>query len=226
MINCIALDDEPMALEIITSHCEQLEYVNLIKCFTQASKARSYLKKHPVDLLLLDIEMPDINGINFYKSLDNPIMVIFTTAYSNYAVTGFEVDAIDYLMKPITFERFKKGVQKACDYNQAMVRPGGESASFIYVRSNYSLVRVVVGNVLYLEKMDDYIKIHRLSEPPVYTLMSMKRIIEKLPNQTFKRVHRSYAINLDHISEIRTKEVVVGDQVVPIGKTYRGDLLV
>ena len=225
-MNCIALDDEPMALEIIRSHCEQLDYVNLAKCFTQASKARAYLRKHPVDLLLLDIEMPDINGISFYKSLDNPIMVIFTTAYSNYAVTGFEVDAIDYLMKPITFERFKKGVQKAYDYNQAMVKPGGESASYIYVRSNYSLVRVVVAGVLYLEKMDDYIKIHRIGEAPIYTLMSMKNIIAKLPKETFKRVHRSYAVNLDHISEIRTKEVVVGDQVVPIGRTYRGGLSV
>lgn len=219
MVNCIALDDEPIALDVIRSHCDRIDQLNLLKTFTQASRAKAYIAKHPVDLIFLDIEMPDINGMNFYRSLDRPIMVIFTTAYSDYAVEGFSVDAIDYLLKPIRLERITQAAQKAYDYNQYQRKKSSSDVSYLFIRANHSLVKVEYSKIVYLEKMDDYIRIHIEGEKPVLTLSSMKAMIEKLPDH-IRRVHRSYSINIKYIDKIVGKKIHIAKRIIPIGKTY------
>jgi len=224
MLNCIAIDDEPMALEVIKSHCSRLSYINLTHIFTQVSKAKRHLKKFPVDLLFLDIQMPDANGVDFYKSLNQEIMVIFTTAFSEYAVEGFNVNAVDYLLKPIEFDRFEIACEKAQDYFNYLNSSKNTSHQSLYVRSDYSLVKIPFQEILYLETMDDYIKIHCENKPTVLTLSSMIKIMKKLPAKEFIRVHRSYAINIKKISSIRSNTLVVSGVTIPIGTTLLADV--
>ena len=224
MLNCIAIDDEPMALEVIKSHCSRLSYINLTQIFTQVSKSKRHLKKFPVDLLFLDIQMPDANGVDFYKSLNQEIMVIFTTAFSEYAVEGFNVNAVDYLLKPIEFDRFEIACEKAQDYFNYLNSSKNTSHQSLYVRSDYSLVKIPFQEILYLETMDDYIKIHCENKPTVLTLSSMIKIMKKLPAKEFIRVHRSYAINIKKISSIRSNTLVVSGVTIPIGTTLLADV--
>lgn len=225
MLNCIALDDEPMALEVIKAHCSQLPFINLIHTFTQVSKAENYLKQFPVDLIFLDIEMPDINGINFYKNIDQEIMVVFTTAYSEYAIDGFQVNALDYLLKPIKFRHFKAACEKANNYSHFLKSKHSKKQDTLSVRSDYALIKIPFSDILYLETMGDYIRIHCQNRDPVLTIMSMKKMIEKLPQQEFIRVHRSFTINLKAISSVRGKQIIINDSLIPIGKTYELDFL-
>lgn len=196
MIKCIALDDEPLALEVIQAFCAEVPFLELEKTFTDASVAGRYLKNFPVDLIFLDIRMPDISGIDFYKSLSQELMVIFTTAYSEFAVEGFNLSAIDYLLKPFNKERFMQAVNKAKEYHDYMHHRSGVQEPCLYVRSEYSLVKILVSDILYIEGLDDYIKIHTANKKPVLTLMSLKAAQEKLPVEDFVRVHRSFIVAL------------------------------
>jgi two-component system LytT family response regulator len=225
MINCIALDDEPMALEVIKSHAGQLPYVNLTHSFTQISVAQKHLLKYPVDLIFLDINMPDMNGVDFYKNIAQDLMVIFTTAHSEFAVDGFNVNAVDYLLKPIEFERFKTACDKAENYLEYLKYGDAEKQNSIYVRSEYSLVKILFSEILYLETMDDYIKIHRKQNETVLTLSSMKKMMDKLPLDMFVRVHRSFAVAIDCIESISSKNILINDSAIPIGRSYEKDLL-
>jgi len=221
MINCIAIDDEPMALEVIKSFCNDIPFVKLTHSFTQSSLAAKHLKKFPVDLIFLDIQMPDVNGIDFYKSLKQETMVIFTTAYSEYAVEGFNVSAIDYLLKPIQFNRFQIACSKAQEYSNYIKSEASETQNHFYVRSEYALVKIPFSEILHLETMDDYIRIHRLDNEPVLTLMSMTKMLEKLPTDEFVRVHRSYAVALSKIHSVKGKKIKIGNQSIPVGTTYQ-----
>ncbi|MEN8122323.1 MAG: LytTR family DNA-binding domain-containing protein [Bacteroidota bacterium] len=225
MINCIALDDEPMALEVIKAHSEKLPFINLSHSFTQISAARKHLKKFPVDLIFLDIQMPDMNGIDFYKNLEQNTMVVFTTAYSQYAVEGFNVNAIDYLLKPIEFERFETACIKAKDYFEFLKASDKGNNNCLYVRSEYALVKIPFSEILFLETMDDYIKIHRKEKDTVITLSSMKKIMEKLPEKDFIRVHRSFSVRVDKIENIRAKKITVENNEIPIGKSYEKTIM-
>ena len=225
MLNCIALDDEPMALEIIKAHCNQLSYIDLRYTFTQVSKAAKYLQQFPVDLIFLDIQMPDTNGINFYKNIQQEIMVIFTTAYSEYAIDGFQVNAVDYLLKPIKFKQFQLACEKANDYTDFLKSKHSKKQNALLVRSDYALVRIEFSDILYLETMEDYIRIHRKNRDFVRTIMSMKKMLEKLPKSDFKRVHRSYTVNQQAITAIRGKNIFIGEIIIPIGKTFEEDFL-
>lgn len=216
-MNCIAIDDEPMALEVIKAYCDQLDGINLCETFTQLSKAEAYLKRFPVDLIFLDIQMPDKNGIEFYKSIEQDIMVVFTTAYSNYAVEGFNVSAVDYLLKPIVPERFKEACDKATNF-KAYLESSGQTA--LYVRSEYALVKIDYAAILYCETMDDYIKIHLENGEVVLTIMSMKKMYEKLPKDQFVRVHRSYVVPIKRVKKVRSRTILLENAEIPIGKSY------
>lgn len=223
MLNCIALDDEPMALEILKAHCAQLPFINLTHTFTQASKAANHLNKYPVDLIFLDIQMPDVDGINFYKKTEQEIMVIFTTAFSEHAIDGFQVNAVDYLLKPIKFDRFRVACEKANDYAEYLKSKYAKQPSSLLVRSKYALIKIPFSDILFFETMEDYIKIHCKNRAPISTLMSMKKMVEQLPKPDFIRVHRSFAINQRAISSVRGKHIFIGEHCIPIGKTYNVD---
>jgi len=225
MLTCIALDDEPIALEVIKAHCNRIPFINLTHTFTQASKAEHYLKQYPVDLIFLDIQMPDINGINFYKNIKQEIMAVFTTAFSEYAVNGFQVNAIDYLLKPIKFNRFQAACEKANEYAEFLKSKHSTQQNTLSVRSEYALVKIAFSDILYLETMGDYIKIHCINRTPFSTIMSMKKMVEKLPKEEFKRVHRSFTVNQQAITSVRGKHIIIKDVVIPIGKTYEQDFL-
>lgn len=221
MINCIAIDDEPMALEVLKSFCKKVPFINLSHSFTQVSLARKHLGKYPVDLIFLDIQMPDISGIDFYKNLQHEIMVIFTTAFSEYAVEGFNVSAIDYLLKPIELERFQAACNKARDFSDYLKTSDSNTQKCLYVRSEYALVKILYSEISHLETMDDYIRIHRVGKEPVLTLMSMTRMLDKLPENEFIRVHRSYSVSLSKIKSVKGKKIKLEDINIPIGTTYK-----
>jgi DNA-binding LytR/AlgR family response regulator len=224
LIKAIALDDEPPALKVIQSFCENIDFISLDKTFTSPDEAGKYLRKFPVDLLFLDINMPSVTGIEFLKTIDQDLMVIFTTAYSEYAVEGFNLNAVDYLLKPFTPERFEQAVKKAKDYftlqNQS---PASNQA--LLVRSDYKLVRIDLSEIIYIEGLDDYIRIHIEGRKPVMTRMTMKAVVEKLPAVEFVRVHKSFIVSLKKIESVRNKMIKVGPHEIPIGKNYEEEFL-
>ena len=221
MINCIALDDEPLALEVLKEFCKHIPFINLSHTFTRVSLAQKHLIKFPVDLIFLDIEMPDKNGFEFLKSINQNVIVIFTTAYSKYAAEGFNVNAIDYLLKPIELDRFKVACKKANDFFEYAANATSKIQNCLYVRSEYALVKILFSEIRYLETMDDYIKIHSSDGKIVLTLTSMKKILEKLPSNEFTRVHRSFAVSVSNISSIRKQTILLGDTIIPIGSNYK-----
>jgi len=225
VINCIAIDDEPMALEVIKSHCAGISFINLTHTFTQVSAAQRYLRKFPVDLIFLDIQMPDMNGVDLYKSIEQDTMVIFTSAYSRYAVEGFNVKAVDYLLKPIEFYRFKSACEKAKEYAGYLKPRESTTQANLFVRSEYALVKIPYQEIFYLETMDDYIKIHLTEGKTVLTLMSMKKMLGKLPAEEFIRIHRSYIIPFSKIELVSSKSVSLGSIDIPIGTSYKNEFL-
>ena len=222
MIQCIAIDDEPLPLELLTAFCAEIDFINLQKTFTKTSDVIAFMQSNPVDLLFLDIQMPDISGIDFFKNLAEKPMVIFTTAYSQYAVEGFDLNAVDYLLKPYEFERFQKAVNKAkefYDYNQKEQN----ETNYIFVRADYSLVKIDCNDILFIESIDDYIKIHLLGKKAIMTLSTLKAIEDKLPKNNFTRVHRSYIVALNKIDSIRGKNIQLAATEIPISNKYEAD---
>jgi two-component system, LytTR family, response regulator len=221
-MTCIAIDDEPLALEVIKSYAAATPIIRLANTFTDAIQAMIFLKTRPVDLVILDIRMPDISGIQFLQNLKNPPLVIFTTAYAEYAVKGFELEAVDYLLKPVKFERFVQALERAG--KRLAIRASGQETreeGALFVKSGYGSVRVVFNDILYIEGLDDYIRIHFADrQQPVLSLMSLKSILEKLPADRFMRVHRSFIVSLRHVRSIRKKTVFLGNTGVPVGDTY------
>ena len=167
MMNAIALDDEPPALLVLENFCAQTPSIRLEKTFTRPQEALRYLRQFPVDLLFLDIQMPSLSGIDFYKAVEQKTRVIFTTAYSEYAVEGFNLSATDYLLKPFTYERFLQAVRKAQEHFEYSLKTAGDAQTWFYVRASYSLVRIAVDDILYLESIDDYLKIHLEQQAPL-----------------------------------------------------------
>tara|TARA_B100000035_G_C21019320_1_gene563326 strand:+ start:1341 stop:2027 length:687 start_codon:yes stop_codon:yes gene_type:complete len=221
MIKAIAIDDEPLALNVIKSLNGNLNLIDLKRTFTQGSRAIRYLKQFPVDLLFLDIQMPDKDGIELIKSIDQEVMVIFTTAFSEYAVRGFELNAIDYLLKPIKQKRFDQACLKAIEFYDFKKQKKTSENNFIYVRSEYSLIKILLSDILFFETMDDYIKIHRINAKPTLTLLSMKKLLQMLPKEKFIRIHRSYTVQLEKIQAVRSKTVIIQNRKLPIGVTYK-----
>lgn len=224
MIRAVAIDDEPPALEVIQSFCSQVDYIDLQKTFTKPTEALKYIRKFPVDLVFLDINMPSLSGIDFYKMVRQNTMAIFTTAHSQYAVEGFNLNALDYLLKPFTFERFLQATEKAAEY-QKLQQKADSSAQHLFVRADYSLVKINIGDILFIEGLDDYLKIHVQNQKTVVTRMTMKGIIEKLPENEFIRVHRSFIVPFSRIESVRTKMISVAGQEIPIGSSYEQQFL-
>lgn len=222
MIKAIAIDDEPLGLTIISHFCGNIDFITLEKTFTKQNEAIKYLKNYPVDLIFLDIQMPNQNGIDFYKMLDNDPMVIFTTAYSEYAVEGFNVNATDYLLKPFSEERFIAAVQKA--RNEFQFRQSTSVQTHLMIRADYKLYRIEYDDILMIEGLDDYVQIHLSDKTKIVARLSMKGILEKLPEREFIRVHRSYIIPIKKIKAIVNKNIQIEDFVIPIGDTYKEEI--
>jgi len=223
MISCIAIDDEPLALEIIEEFCSRVPFLQLNKTFTDTSEASKFIKKFPVDLLFLDIQMPDTTGIEFYKKFAQNKMVIFTTAYSEYAVEGFNLSAIDYLLKPIEFNRFLQAVDKAHEYFNYQNSSDDKAHQHLFVRSEYSLVKIAFSDIEFIETLDDYIKIHLPGKKPVLTNMNLKNVMSRLNPNEFVRVHRSYIVPLSKIQSVRGKMISLANTEIPIGIKFEED---
>ncbi|WP_348798227.1 LytR/AlgR family response regulator transcription factor [Flavobacterium adhaerens] len=218
MIKAIALDDEPPALYILESFCSKIEHIDLQKIFTKSEDALKYLKKYPVDLLFLDINMPAISGIDFYKNLPHKTMVIFTTAYSEYAVEGFTLSATDYLLKPFSFIRFEQAVEKA--YIQWKTQNQNPEQQYLFVRADYSLIKILLSDILYIEGLDDYLKIHIQNQKTIVARMTMKALLQKLPESDFIRVHRSYIVAITKIDKVRNKIIYINQNEIPVSTSY------
>ena len=227
-MNCIAIDDEPLALELIEDFVKQIPFLNYIKSCKNAFEAIEALQNESVDLIFLDINMPDVSGIDLIKNIENKPLVIFTTAYSEYAVQGFELSAVDYLVKPFLFERFFKAVNKAYElFNLKNTREKHSKEEkvtdeFIFVKADYSSVKIYLKDILYIEGLKDYVKIFE-ADKKTLTLITMKKISEKLPSYNFIRVHRSFIIALDKIESIQRNRIIINGKWIPIGNSYKKD---
>ena len=220
MITAIAIDDEPLALDIIATFCKKIDYLDLKRTFTETVEAFEYIKENEVDLLFLDINMPFLSGIDFYKKLGKNTMVIFTTAYSKYAVEGFNLNAADYLLKPFDFARFQQAVEKAKEFNNYQTNKEKTEQQYFFVRLDYSLHKITIPNIIYVEGLDNYVKIHFDNDKPLLIRMSMKAIAEKLPANNFLRVHRSFIVHLGKVTSLRNKMLYIKDKEIPIGTNY------
>lgn len=219
MIQAIAIDDEPPALKVIENFCSQIPSIKLVKTFSKPNDALRHIQKFPVNLIFLDIQMPSVNGIEFSKQLNPEIMVIFTTAFSEYAVEGFNVSAVDYLLKPFTFERFQQAVQKANDY-YAYLKNTDKGGQHLYIRADYSLHKIYIPDILFIEGLDDYLKIHLEGKKTIVARMTMKNLLEKLPSNEFIRVHRSFIVPFKRIESVRNKMIQLAGEEIPIGNSY------
>jgi len=220
MITAIAIDDEPPALRVIETFCAAFDFIALQKTFTRTDEAMKYVRKYPVDLLFLDIQMPSLSGIDFYKAVEQHTMVIFTTAFSEYAVEGFNLNAVDYLLKPFTRERFAQAVHKANDYANYLKQSNKTGNDYLFIRADYSLLKIACSDILYIEGLDDYIRIHLSQQKPVVARMTMKALLEKLPANDFVRVHRSFIIPWKGIRQVRNKIISIGDTEIAIGSSF------
>jgi DNA-binding LytR/AlgR family response regulator len=224
VIKAIAVDDEPPALEIIKHFCEENDTVELQRTFTNPTEALKYLNRFPVDLLFLDINMPTLSGFRFFEKLPQTTMVVFTTAYSEHAVEGFNVGAIDYLLKPFTLERFQQAVGRATEYHQHTKQAAVGKQTTLYVRADYSLIKIDIADIAYVEGSEDYLKVHLQGQKPVVLRMTMKGMLDKLPPNDFLRVHRSFIVPVSRISNVRNKVIDLQGVKIPVGTKYGEDL--
>ncbi len=220
MLRCVIIDDEPLPVELLSAYAARIPELTVLAKFNDPVMAVDFIRNHVVDLIFLDIQMPHLNGIDLVKSLPVKPMVIFTTAFPEFAVDGFEMNAVDYLLKPFDFERFRKAVEKAIEFNAYNQQPKGMTKeAFIFVKSEYKAVKINLSDILYIEGMDSYVKIYAGGKP-VLSLMSMKAMLEMLPTDDFLRVHRSFIIPISKVNSIRNKVIKIGDKEIPIGGTY------
>ena len=229
MIRCLAIDDEKLALDLLEDNIGKVPFLQLAEKCKSAFEAMDILRSQTIDLIFLDIQMPDVSGIQMLKSLPEKPLVIFTTAFSDYALDGFNLDAVNYLLKPYTFERFLKAVNKARDYmemhdqaKKAETEKTGFS-DFIFVRADYKLVKIDLNEILFIEGLGDYIKIYT-GENPILTQMSMKAMEEKLPADKFIRVHRSFIVAFNKIEYVQKQQLGISKREIPISEHYREQL--
>jgi two-component system, LytTR family, response regulator LytT len=225
-IKCIAIDDEPLAVKKIAGYIQKIPFLELVTECRSASEAMTIMSNNDIQLLFIDINMPDINGMEFVKSLTNKPYVVFTTAYSEYAVEGFQVMAVDYLLKPITFTNFLKAANRVknlielTDFNKKEVITA--TADHLFVKSEYKLVRIELSDIKFIESQHEYIKIHLINSKPVMTKLSMKSFEGQLPSDRFMRVHRSYIVNLSRIQVIERNRIVFDGKVyIPVSEQYK-----
>ncbi|SIQ85392.1 LytR/AlgR family response regulator transcription factor [Pontibacter lucknowensis] len=222
-MKAIAIDDEPMALEVVRAHAAKVPYLELVGCFTDAFQALEFLQNEPIDLLFLDIKMPDISGLEFVTSLQKKPMVIFTTAYSEHAVTSFELDAVDYLLKPFSLPRFIK----ACNKAQELLQLRGTTApvkDYLFLKTGYEQVKVHYDEILYLEAAGNYVTFVLADGKKLLSRMTIQELSEQLPADSFVRVHRSYIVSKKQIDKIERHQVCIKGNEVPVGASYMQQL--
>jgi DNA-binding LytR/AlgR family response regulator len=226
MLKCIIVDDEQLALDLLEDYIGNVPYLELVGRCKNAAEARKVMQRQPVDLILLDIMMPGMTGLQFIQNMTYRPMVILITAYTKYAVDAFSMDVVDYMVKPVALDRFLKACEKAKEYYEFKTQVKGQQApahpGFFFVNADYSLIKVIVSQIIFIEGLKDYIKIHlEGSEKPIITLMSMKAVSEQLPASQFIRIHKSYIISVMHITAIRKNSVFIGTLEIPIGGNYK-----
>lgn len=225
MIRCIVIDDEPLALKQIESYIQKTPFLEKVAILESALLASEIVKNEQVDLMFVDINMPDLNGMDFVKTLINPPKVIFTTAYAEYALDGFKVDAIDYLLKPICFTDFLKSANKAKAWFETHTTGSVQIKNddeFLFLKSDYRIVRINFKEISYIEAMNEYVKIHLSGSKPIMSLISMKQLEQQLPTGRFMRVHRSFIVNLSKITVIERNRIVFDGKVyIPVSDQYK-----
>ena len=232
-ITCAIIDDEPLAVKLLQTYVAKTPFLVLSGTYNSAVEAVYTLQTHPVNLLFLDIQMPDLNGLDFAKVIGSQTRIIFTTAFSQYAIDGYKVNAIDYLLKPISYTDFINAAQKALAniVNDHMPQPEvmkeeEDAKDSFFVKSDYKVVRIRYDDVLYVEGLKDYVKIHLESNPrPILSLISMRMVEHFLPSKQFVRIHRSYIVNLQKINVVERSQVVFGDKKLPISDSYRDQIM-
>ncbi|QUB91518.1 LytR/AlgR family response regulator transcription factor [Prevotella denticola] len=222
-LNCIIIDDEPLAAELLASYARKTLFLNLIGVFNSTVEGIKVIRENRVDLIFLDIQMPELSGLEFAKILPKETKIIFTTAFSQYAVDGYKANAVDYLMKPVSYDDFLAGANRALEWFRSVRQ--SENASddrFIFVKSEYKLVKIMFDDILYIEGLKDYVKIYLTDgRDPVMSLMNMKKIEESLPKPEFMRIHRSYIVHMRKIEGIDRFRVVIGNAILPISDSYK-----
>ncbi len=236
LLNCVIVDDEPMALNLVESYVEKTPFLVLKNKYNSAIEALNYVTEHPVDLLFLDIQMPDLTGLEFSKMLPKQTKVIFTTAFNKYAIEGYKVDALDYLLKPFDYAEFLTAANKAKAWfelvRKSNVQPVGKTTlvspkqEFLFVKSEYKQLRIKLDDVLYFEGLKDYIKIWIKNEPKaILTLMSLKSLEAQLPEDDFMRVHRSFIVSLKNIEVIERSQIIINKQRITVSEQYKPKFL-
>lgn len=227
-LTCIIVDDEPLAIEIVEAYIEKIEQIKLLGKFRNAIDAFAFLQDHTVDLIFLDIQMPKLSGLDFIKTLKNPPKVIFTTAYRDYAIEGFELEVVDYLLKPIPFDRFLKAVAKVLHQPTTALpaapktdTPGDD---YVYFKVDKKMVKTRMAEVLYIESVKDYVKV-RTADKEIVTQQKISYLEESLPRPQFLRIHRSFIINVEKIDAYSATDVEIGKFSVPIGRNYKNDVM-
>ena len=231
MIKVLAIDDEPLALQQLVSYIQKVAFLQLVGQCQSALEAKEFLNREPVDAVFCDINMPDLNGMDFVKSLAAPPLIVFTTAYSEYAVEGFKVNAVDYLLKPFGLDDFRRAANRLKERQETspvavpvaeMPQSNAEEDDTIFIKTDYKVVKIAISDIRYIEGMSEYLKIHLEGQPkPLVTLLSMKKMEEYLP-PSFMRIHRSYIVNLKKIQEVNKNRVIMdADTYLPIGDNYK-----
>ncbi|MBG47556.1 MAG: DNA-binding response regulator [Pseudozobellia sp.] len=236
-MKCIIIDDEPLAVDVLKDYCNKVDFLELEGTFTNRLDSIPVIKRTNIDLIFCDIEMPQMNGIDFIDSLENRPLFIFTTAYPHYAVDGFELNAVDYLVKPIRYGRFVKAVSRAQgliskreEANDTHIFSSSGSFentdNFIFVKAEYENIKIKIDSIKYVQGLKDYLKIHiDTCNKPILTLMSFKELYERLPQNQFERAHKSFLINVNYIGSIQRNRVVIDDIRIPIGESYKANFL-
>ena len=224
-INCAIIDDEPLAAGLLKSYAEKTPFLSLIGTYGSALEAMKELRENPAQLLFLDIQMPELSGIEFAKILPAETKIIFTTAFQQYAIEGYKVNALDYLLKPISYEDFLRAANKALDYYTVTQKQQTYAQDrFMYVKSDYKLIRVSLDDILYVEGLKDYVRIYLTDGQKIMSLMNMKKFEEYLPHPEFLRTHRSYIVHMSKAQSVDRFRIVFGSEYIPISDSYKDDV--
>lgn len=224
MINCLVVDDEPIAREGLMEYVRQVDYLHAVDQCKSAVEAAGLLQKYRIDLIFMDIQMPKLSGIEFVKALSDPPLIVFTTAYSEYALEGFELDVVDYLLKPISFARFLKAAEKAQSYLHARNKEVSITNDFFFVKCNGKIEKIIMAEVIYIEAMANYVIIHTRQKKYI-TYLTFSGIEEQLPAQLFVRIHKSFLVAISAIQTIDGNEVITGAVRLPLSKNYRNEVM-
>lgn len=224
-LNCAIIDDEPLAAELMASYVEKTPFLHLTGTYHSAITAMKDLREQPVDLIFMDIQMPELSGLEFARVLPTSTKIIFTTAFKQYAIDGYKVNALHYLLKPVSYEDFLEASHKAIDwFNANHKQEACREDRFLFIKSDYKLVRVSLDDILYIEGLKDYVRLYLSNGQKIVTLMNMKRLDEFFPKPEFLRVHRSYIVHMTKAESVDRMRIVFGDTFIPISESYKDSL--